>query len=164
MTSPVHHAASLKNLASSVPQPSSLTLHRSSPGTPIGSGALALTIEFVAKPEKARSAPASLTAAITGALREVTGFAGCLVMVSDQEARLITVVTFWAGNNSQKCCSENLRWLRALLSNYLDRCLRVQTMVAHLPVLSAPCEETNSAGESFVIEESPVTEENVCVA
>jgi hypothetical protein len=134
------------------------------------SSSLALTIEFVAKPEKARSAPALLPAAITGALGDVTGFLGCLVMVSDQEARLITVVTFWTGNDSQKCCSENLRWVRALLSNYIDRCLRVQTMVAHLPCVpelseqTDAYEQTNSDEGDSMLQESAVSEETVCVA
>jgi hypothetical protein len=135
-----------------------------SSGASAGSSSLALTIEFVAKPDKARSAPSVLPGAITGALGDVTGFAGCLVMVSDQEARLITVVTFWTGNDSQKSCSENLRWVRALLSNYVDRCLRVQTMIAHLPSLSVPRQESNSLGESSFMQQPAVSEETVCMA
>jgi hypothetical protein len=133
-------------------------------GATAASRSLALTIEFVAKPDKARTAPASLPAAITGALKEVTGFAGCIVMVSDQEARLITVVTFWSGNDSQKCCAENLRWVRALLSSYIDRCLRVQTMVAHLPCVPDLYEQTNSSEDSSMLQKSAVSEEAVCVA
>jgi len=32
---------------------------------------------------------------MAGTLKDVIGFAGCLVMISGQEARLATVVTFW---------------------------------------------------------------------
>jgi hypothetical protein len=141
-----------------------------SSGPPAASSSLAMTIEFVAKPDKARSAPASLPAAITDTLKEVTGFAGCIVMVSDQEARLITVVTLWTGNDSQKCCAKNLRWVRALLSNYIDRCLRVQTMVAHLPCVpdphkqADPYEQTNSEEDASMLQKSAVSEETVCVA
>jgi hypothetical protein len=135
-----------------------------SSGASASSSSLALTIEFVAKPDKARSAPASLPATITGALADVTGFAGCLVMVSDQEARLITVVTLWSGNDSQKCCNENLKWVRALLSSYIDRCLRVQTMVAHLPCLSLRHEQTNFDEDGSMMHESAVPVETVCVA
>ncbi len=95
----------------------------------------ALSIEFVAKPHEAHRAQLAIPSALAGALMEVTGFAGCLVMVSDQEARLLTVVTLWRGQERQKLPNENLRWVRALLAPYLDRCLRVQTLNAHLPVL-----------------------------
>ena len=170
MTSPVQHAALLKSFGFTAPQSSPMHSRLASSGTPAASSSLALTIEFVAKPDKARIAPASLPAAITGALGGVTGFAGCIVMVSDQEARLITVVTFWTGNDSQKCCSENLRWVRALLSNYVDRCLRVQTMVAHLPCVPDPDEQTdpyeqiNSEEDASMLQESAVSNETVCAA
>jgi hypothetical protein len=95
----------------------------------------ALSIEFVAKPEQAHRVEAAIQAAIAGALKDVAGFAGYLVMISDREARLVTVVTLWAGDERAKCCSQNVPWVHALLSPFLDRCLRVQTMVAHLPVL-----------------------------
>jgi hypothetical protein len=94
----------------------------------------ALSIEFVAKPHEAHRAQSAIPGALTGALKDVTGFAGCLVMVSDQEARLLTVVTLWTGKERQKLCSVNLRWVRTLLAPYLDRCLRVQTLNAHLPL------------------------------
>ena len=97
----------------------------------------ALSIEFVAKPHEAHRAQWAIPSALAGALKEVTGFAGCLVMVSDQEARLLTVVTLWSGNARQKLCNENLRWVRALLATYLDRCLRVQILNAHLSLLAA---------------------------
>lgn len=131
---------------------------------PYGSGTTALSIEFVAKPEKARSAPALLPAAINGALQAVTGFAGCLVMVSDQEARLITVVTFWTASDGQNCCNKNVRWVRALLSNYVDRCLRERTLVAHLPMVPSIRSQTNSTDVDNMTQESALTEENACVA
>jgi hypothetical protein len=161
VTSPVQHAALLKTFGFAIPRSSPMKSLPGSSGESASPNSLALTIEFVAKPDKARSAPASLPGAITGALGDVTGFAGCLVMVSDQEARLITVVTFWVGNDSQTCCARNLRWVRALLSNYVDRCLRVQTMVAHLPSLSVERMQTNSAADGSMSEQSA---ETVCVA
>ena len=54
-------------------------------------------------------------------------------MVSNYEARLITVVTLWAGEDRSRRCEENVRWVRALLAPYLDRCLRVQTLATYLP-------------------------------
>jgi hypothetical protein len=124
----------------------------------------ALSVEFVAKPQEAHRVKAAIPAAIAGALKDVTGFAGCLVMISDQEARLVTVVTLWAGNDRAKCCSQNLRWVHALLAPYLDRRLRVQTMVAHLPVLPVLEREANAEGEYSVAPEFQSEDETVCVA
>jgi hypothetical protein len=93
----------------------------------------ALNIEFVAKPNEAHKIHAALPAAINGALGEVAGFAGCFVMIANHEARLVTVVTLWIGEDRIQRCSENERWVRALLAPYLDRCLRVQAMAAFVP-------------------------------
>jgi hypothetical protein len=90
-------------------------------------------VEFVAKPQEARGVQAAIPAALAGAFQDVSGFAGCLVMVSEQEARLVTVITLWVGNDRQKVCRENARWVQKLLSPYLDRCLRVQTLAAFVP-------------------------------
>jgi hypothetical protein len=93
----------------------------------------ALSIEIVAKPNEAHKVHAALPAAINGALGEVAGFAGCFVMIANHEARLVTVVTLWSGEDRMQRCNENLRWVRALLAPYLDRCLRVQTLAAYVP-------------------------------
>ena len=130
----------------------------------------ALSVEFVAKPQEAHRVQAAIPAALAGALKDLNGFAGCLVMISDQEARLVTVITLWAGSDRAKCCSQNVRWVHALLKPYLDRCLRVQTMVAHLPVLpmfdfqpAAP-PETKTAAACSMMQRGISEDENVCVA
>jgi hypothetical protein len=130
----------------------------------------ALSVEFVAKPQEAHRVQATIPAALAGALKDVNGFAGCLVMISDQEARLVTVITLWAGSDRAKCCSQNVRWVKALLKPYLDRCLRVQTMVAHLPVLpmfdflpAAP-PETETAVACSMMQDGISEDETVCVA
>lgn len=98
-----------------------------------GSCITALSIEFVAKPNEAHKVHVALPAAINGALGAIAGFAGSFVMIANQEARLVTVVTLWSGEDrSQRCC-ENVRWVRALLAPYLDRCLRMQTLTAYVP-------------------------------
>ena len=121
----------------------------------------ALSIEFVAKPQEARRVEAAIPAAISGALKDVTGFGGCLVMISDQEARLVTVVTLWTGNERVKCCTENVRCLNALLAPYLDRRMRVQTMAAHLLTIHP---QMNAASESFATKDLPSEEETACIA
>ena len=132
-------------------------------------GTVALTIEFVAKPETAKSAPAFLPNALLGALSKVAGFAGCLVMSSDQEARLITVITFWTGNDSHRRCQQNVRWLRALLASYVDRYLRVQTLLAQATLsqdlfVELNDTETNEHQTRLIPQQAVSADETVCVA
>jgi len=129
----------------------------------------ALSIEFVAKPQEAHRVQVSIPSAIASAMKDVNGFAGCLVMVSDQEARLVTVVTLWAGSDRAQCCQQNIRWVQALLKPYLDRGLRVQRMTAHLPALPLvdflPAFRTeNFSTDSTDIHSLQDTDETVCVA
>ena len=169
--------ASYPNMTNSVTYPfhKSPSLHPQSiaKGTSGVPPMTALSVEFVAKPQEAHRVEAAIPAAIAGALKEVDGFAGCLVMISHHEARLVTVVTLWAGNDRVKCCHQNVRWVHALLAPYLDRRLRVQTMVAHLPVLpllpmshSVPVTppETNAGDECPIAHEFQSEDETVCVA
>jgi hypothetical protein len=124
----------------------------------------ALSIEFVAKPQEAHRVESAIPAAVAGALKDVTGFAGCLVMISDQEARLVTVVTLWSGHDRTKSCNQNVRWVNALLAPYLDHRLRMQTMVAHLPMLSMNRRETVATTQSAAMQDLESEDETVCVA
>jgi len=138
--SPSHPASPLDSHALSTSAPTLAMCYTSSRIT-------ALSIEFVAKPSEAHRVHAALPAAINGALGEVAGFVGCFVMIANHEARLVTVVTLWSGEDRMQRCSENLRWVRALLAPYLDRCLRVQTLAAYVPAaqqISQLCEQTCS--------------------
>jgi hypothetical protein len=125
----------------------------------------ALNIEFVAKPNEAHKVHAALPAAIDGALGDVDGFAGSFVMIANHEARLVTVVTLWSGEDRMQRCNENVRWVRALLAPYLDRCLRVQTLAAYGPAATQPSsqfEQQSCASERF---ETPLHgEQALCVA
>ena len=91
----------------------------------------ALSLEFVARPTEALRAKAAIPQAVNNTLRGVGGYAGCLVMVSDQEARLITLITFWIGEERSKRCGENQRWLCKLIAPYVEGCLRMRTFSAH---------------------------------
>jgi hypothetical protein len=94
----------------------------------------ALSIEFVAKPQEAYRVHTSIPEAIEAGLGQVEGFAGCLVMVSNQEARLVTVVTFWSGEGRETRCGNSAPWVHKLLSPYLDHCLGVRTLRAYPPI------------------------------
>jgi hypothetical protein len=123
-----------------------------------------LNIEFVAKPGEAHKVRAALPAALSSAFSEVAGFAGSFVMIANQEARLVTVVTLWRGEDGMRRCNENVRWVRALLAPYLDRCLRVQTLAAYGAAFaqdSQQFEEYDGEAERNV---ELSQEEAVCVA
>jgi len=133
------------------------TASRGNGGQPV-SRITALTIEFVAKPNEAHRVHATLPAALHSAFGEVSGFAGGFVLIANYEARLVTVVTLWSGEDRLQHCSENLKWIRALLNPYLDRCLRIQTLAAFVPELKV-------AQENAVIASSaPETVEDEVIA
>jgi hypothetical protein len=130
----------------------------------LGSRITALNIEFVAKPNEAHKIHAALPAAIDGALGSVAGFAGSFVMIANYEARLVTVVTLWIGEDRAQRCAENVRWVRALVAPYLDRCLRVQTLAAYVPsaAQTSPRFESSCSEEPF--ETAVRDEQAMCAA
>jgi hypothetical protein len=124
----------------------------------------ALNIEFVANPKEAHKVHAALPSAIQEALGEVAGFAGSFVMIANHEARLVTVVTLWSGENRMQRCNENVRWVRALLAPYLDRCLRVQMLDAYVPAVPQISHDFEQAFAEGVIPPEAGEEATVCVA
>jgi hypothetical protein len=94
------------------------------------------SLRFVASPGQSRKLQSLLPAAIREALPCTFGFAGCMVMISDHEARLVTVVTLWTGQERVRDCTENVAEVKKLLSSYVDHWLRSETHVAHFFMLS----------------------------
>jgi hypothetical protein len=125
---------------------------------------VALSLEFVAKPQEAPRLQTLIPSSLRTVLREVTGFAGCLVMVADQEARLVTVVTLWAGEDARERCAENARWVQTLLTPFIDRQLRMQYLVALMPTLPGNQAETYAAEEVFIPQAVPLERGEVCAA
>jgi hypothetical protein len=161
VASPVQHPHLSKNVAIPFPRASAAET-----GLPVsqakGAPRLsALSVEFVAKPQETHRVQSAIPASLAGALEDLAGFAGCLVLVSEQEARLFTVVTLWIGDDSVKRCSQNVRWIHKLLAPYVDRCLRVQTLAAHLPVLRM---QPSAPDECPAMHCLASAEETVCVA
>jgi hypothetical protein len=164
MASPVQHPSLSKNVAIPFPRASApetgLPLAQAK-GAPRLS---ALSVEFVAEPQETHRVQSAIPASLAGALGDVAGFAGCLVLVSEQEVRLVTVVTLWIGDGSVKRCSQNVRWIHKLLAPCVDRCLRVQTLAAHLPVLPMLQPHSSAADKSSAMQCLTSAEETVCVA
>jgi hypothetical protein len=124
----------------------------------------ALSVEFVARPQEAHRVQSAISAALSRGLQNVSGFAGCLVMTSEQEARLVTVITFWEGRDRLKQCRENTPWVHKLLAPYVDRCLRVQTLAAQLPELPRVAAEKGSKDEVPLKPSTASEDETACVA
>ena len=124
----------------------------------------AFSFEFVAKPEQAAKAVLDLPTGIQSGLEDFAGFAGSLVMVSDLEARLITVIIFWQGSEARRSCAQSVRRVRALLAPYVDRCLREQKLLAHLPSRPVLSNGPSSIDTDFIASNSSAQEADVCVA
>jgi hypothetical protein len=92
----------------------------------------ALSVEFVAVPSEAKRVRDVIPADLEAALQVLDGYKGCMVLVSDQEARLVTVITLWSGSEGLKQCRENAKWVKHLLTPYVDRWLRTQTQITSL--------------------------------
>jgi hypothetical protein len=96
-----------------------------------------ISVEFVAKPNASHRVHSLVPAAIASTLEGVTGFAGCAVMVSNMEERLVTVLTFWEGNLSAHAATTNSGWMCKLMERYVDHRLRVQTMRTHMALATS---------------------------
>lgn len=115
------------------PAPPASPLHGERGEHPKSDAVMVLSMEFIATPQDAARVCQMIPEAMTATLKEVAGYAGCLVMSLDQESRLVTVLTFWKGEDRQRCCSENRRWIYKLIGPYLDRCLHERTYTVHPP-------------------------------
>ena len=164
MSSPARPISSAGKFVAAFPDVSDLPSKIVSPIARAGSGLTAFSFEFVAKPEQAGSAVRILPGEIHSGLEDLAGFLGSLVMVSDQEARLITVIVFWSGAEARRSCERSLRRVHALLAPYLDRCLRVQNLLAHFPAEQEGYSQASSIDTRLITDDSIVQEANVCVA
>jgi hypothetical protein len=100
----------------------------------------ALSIEFVSKPQEVYRPRTAIPAAIEGAFGQVAGFAGCLLLITDKEPRLVTVITFWEGEKRAALSSNSARWVHKLLAPFLDHCLQVRSHDAYSPVKTSASE------------------------
>jgi hypothetical protein len=90
---------------------------------------LAQGVEFVARPGQAEKLQKAIGQARRNAQNTYDGFVGCLVFVSEQEERLVTLVTLWDGTEEAKQRDENSEQVRKLLEPYVDSWLRAGKFV-----------------------------------
>jgi hypothetical protein len=68
-------------------------------------------------------------------------------MVSEQETRLVTVVTFWKGKARGRQASANVHWVEQLLDPYIDRQLRMQTLRVQIALQSETRTDSRGSAE-----------------
>ncbi len=104
--------------------------------------AVALRAEFVLKPGKEEKAHQTISEIVSKSFANDKEFLQGLVMVSELETRLVTVITFWHPDGFAESRERRVRWLGEKLAPYLDKSLRVQTFSAH--VMEAKSTEISS--------------------
>ena len=94
--------------------------------------AVALRAEFVLKPGKEGKVHQTIDEIVSRSFANDKEFLQGLVMVSEMETRLVTVITFWHPDGFAESRERRVRWLSEKLGPYLDKSLRVQTFSAHV--------------------------------
>jgi hypothetical protein len=87
-------------------------------------------VEFVTLPGESDKLRTEIPFLVRAANEKSRGFSGCLVLVSEQEARLVTVITLWMTRDGEKECHE--KRLKRQLEPYVDRWLRTRRFVTFL--------------------------------
>ncbi|HTP67644.1 MAG TPA: hypothetical protein VMJ35_01960 [Dongiaceae bacterium] len=87
---------------------------------------IAHSLEFVALPGRAEGIQVEIPMAMRHAFRDTDGFMGSMVLVSEQESRLVTIITLWTGSNRIALCGEGEARLRRWLTPYVDRSVRTR--------------------------------------
>ncbi|GAC1630065.1 MAG: hypothetical protein NVS9B14_00180 [Candidatus Acidiferrum sp.] len=94
---------------------------------------IALRTDFVVKPGKEESAREIIDSILESSFGRESDFLQGLVMVSEMESLLVTVITFWNSNGFVETRERRVNWLRQKLAQCLDQSLRVQTFCASEP-------------------------------
>lgn len=115
--------AALRAAQSNLPRKSKVTMETGA------SQISAQQVEFVAFPGIQETLQREILLLARNAVAGSSGFIGCLVLFSEQEVRLVTVITLWTGTVCLSQCSESLTRLQRLLDPYVERWLRTGNFV-----------------------------------
>jgi hypothetical protein len=92
----------------------------------VASGVVALHLDFVAKPNGARELNRELGSVLKKAGLAQEGLETGLLLVSDREARLVTLLTFWDAERFQSGRERRIGWMQKLLVPFADGPVRAQ--------------------------------------
>jgi hypothetical protein len=91
--------------------------------------------EFVALPGEAQKLQREIPLALRKGNGKADGLLNCMVLFSEQEARLVTVITLWSEQDRLETCEDTSKRLKRILDPYVDRWLRTRTFVSFLASL-----------------------------
>lgn len=94
---------------------------------PSSPGLVALRLEFVAKPNDYTDLTLELAEVIQNARLASKGLEGSVLLVSDREARLVTVIGFWDCERFLATRERCIAWMQKLMTPYADRSIRAHT-------------------------------------
>jgi hypothetical protein len=89
-------------------------------------------MEFVALPGQSESLRKKIPLAMRSANGSSQDYVGCMVLFSEKEARLVSVITLWKGRDRATKCNQDSKRLKKLLEPYVDRWLRTRRFVTFL--------------------------------
>lgn len=128
------------------PQSADFPGHPSFPSNlPTTCAVVALHLDFVAKPEGTRELNSLVGTVLKQAGLEDEGLETALLLVSDREARLVTLLTFWDANRFSSARERRIAWMQKLLSPFADGPVRAQTSTPKF-VLAEAAGELDSDG------------------
>jgi hypothetical protein len=93
----------------------------------LASGLLALHLDFVAKPDAAGELNRDLGLMLNHTELAEEGLESALLLVSDREARLVTLLTFWDAPRFAAGREQRIAWMQKLLAAFADGPVRAQT-------------------------------------
>lgn len=99
---------------------------------PDSDGMLATRTEFVAKAGKEEHVRRVLREILRESFQHERGFLQGMVLVSDQEARLVTLLTFWSEQSLEDGRERRMAWLREKVTPLVDRCANRQIYSAQI--------------------------------
>jgi hypothetical protein len=102
---------------------------------------IALRLDFVAKPEGSSEVAGSLASLLETARLDAAGLVSSILLVSDREARLVTLLTFWDVHRFLPARERRIAWMQKLLAPFADGAVRAHTSVANFlppPAVAVP--------------------------
>ena len=93
------------------------------------SGLMALHLNFVAKPSIGLQWMNELAEAIENARLDKEGLQASVILMSDREARLVTLLTFWERGRFLATREYCIAWIERLLARFADGTIRAHSSV-----------------------------------
>ena len=107
------------------------------PGVP---RTVALHFDFVARPNGSRDLASELALTLEDARLGNEGLEASLLLVSDREARLVTLLTFWDARRFRAAREPRIAWMQKLLAPFADGSIRAHSSLPQFLTDAVPVE------------------------